>query len=118
MKRDYRDKSEMYHDILKVCDNLDENSPPIMINISREANVAHPAAVKYVTELGEFGLIDSYKIYSTNYGWFNRKYRIGFKTTPKGKEFLKSYENLKSFLTKVRDLDYRQAPEDNKDKNC
>ena len=118
MKKEYRDDIEVRYDILKVCDDPDENKPTIISFISRTANVSHYLAVEHINVLGECGLIDSYRHYLTEYDHNNDgTYKIAFRTTLKGKEFLRAYEGLENSLTKVRDFDYKQAPENDKSRN-
>jgi len=90
MARSFRDTIEKYANILEVCD-----SPKIISTISREANVGAKPLADDIVFLGSCGLLAKNTVYAENY---RGRARMGYKITDYGRNFLKSYNELKDYL--------------------
>lgn len=108
MRTKYRDKLGIYRDMLLICENPETNNPTITSYIFSRTNVDHKLGTECFMTLGEAGLIEPYKSYLSD-SRRHVKYKVGFRTSAKGKEFLRLFSSVEKSMEPVRDFVYGHA---------
>jgi predicted transcriptional regulator len=100
-KARYRDRYTVYFDVLKALEKH-----PNVSGICRIANIDHYDAVRKISELGSFGMLEL-----VDNGHPQRKRKVGefrYTTTKLGKDYMEAFNSLNGMLKKKVEFKYEQ----------